>query len=279
MLGDRLSLQWGRGGIVRYVCLLSIVLGGLAALFSVAATREGDPRLSLANSSYVAGEGASNTYEREKQFNQALDLYLSLESEFNPIYGDGKLYFNIGNTYFQLGQYPLAIYYYERAGALMPREKVVDLNIRASRDKLNLAAPKVHPLLHNVFFFHNETSLPERLQIFFALSLSLILCISLALWTDNVWIRRGVFTTSFALAIVSCSLVYTRYFAPLEGVLVQSVQLRRDAGAEYARINAETIPAGTVIEIIGINTDGKWIQVITSGGNVGYVEQKVVKVI
>ena len=68
---------------------------------------------------YSQGVSAATVAGQSAAFNAALDEFLGLEAAGNPVFGSGKLYYNIGNTYFQLEEYPRAILYYARAERLM----------------------------------------------------------------------------------------------------------------------------------------------------------------
>ena len=126
-----------------------------------------DSRLKEAYSLYKQGEKGETVAERKLNFNGALHIYDQLDEEYHPNFGNGKLYYDIANTYFQLGEYPWSVLYYNRALALMPRNSDAQRNLAVTLDKLNLKVPPTNSTFHQLFFLYYDFSLPERLQGFF----------------------------------------------------------------------------------------------------------------
>lgn len=73
---------------------------------------------------------ALESYEKG-DFNQALTLYKKEDKS-------GELYYNLGNTYYQLGQYPWAIFYYYRALSLRPGDIRIENNLKVTQEKLEI---------------------------------------------------------------------------------------------------------------------------------------------
>lgn len=230
--------------------------------------------------SYTKGEKAKTIAERKDAFNKALALYLDLEKEGNSEFSNGKLYFNIGNTYFQLSEYAMAILYYERALALMPNSEKVRHNLAIARDKLGIVEKSTPSILQKIFFFHSDFSLPLRLQIFFWLSVIGYGLWSAYLWAENKpWIKRGMIIIGILCSVFLISLGYSRYISPMEGVIVKATNLYRDAGTQYATVLSTPITSGNKVEILNIQAEGKWLKVLTSDGNIGFVPSEAIRVI
>ncbi len=258
--------------LIFFLCLL--LLGGLALSF-----RGGDSRLKDAADNYQTGEKAKTVAQRKQAFNQALDLYVALEQDYQPQYGTGRLYYNIGNTYFQLGQYGWAILYYQRAKALMPRADRVQHNLAVVQDKLSLPHSDEKGLIGRVFFFHTYFSLPERLQLFAVFCLFTLFFYSAYLWSKHVWYLKSAVVAGSLMGIMLLSLGYTRYLAPLEATLVQSTELRRDAGEQFAKVTQQPLPTGMTLEVLSILPDGSWFKVLSPNGELGYVPQDAIRLI
>jgi len=259
-----------------WMIVLGVVFFAAIAMFFL---RHDDSRLSEADKSYSEGESTQTIYLRQKAFNHALDLYLALETEYQPRYGNGKLYYNIGNTFFQLGQYPWAVLYYERASYLQPRNEKVQRNLMRAQDKLQLSRPGTESVFAKVFFFHTYLSVPERLQIFAIVTLTAFFLSSAWIWYRNRWFKNGLILALVILFVMLMSLGYSRYLSPVEGVLVQSVNLRRDAGEQYAKAGKQPVPAGTTVEVLNVIPDGSWLKVITPAGDLGYVSQDAIRMV
>lgn len=219
-----------------------------------------------ADDSYKKGEVASSIDERKKNFNQALDKYISLEDKYHPVYGNGKLFFNIGNTYFQLGEYPRAILYYERALSLRPRDEHIQQNLKLAEEKAGVQISQNHGISKFKIF-----SLPEILVVFFGLGFVSFIFYSIYIWSKSLWAKKLAIVSLCAALFPLIGIFYYRYLAPVEAVLVHSSFLKRDAGEQYARVNDQPIPAGTTVEVIEMKDQGKWYKVITPANDVGFV--------
>lgn len=86
-----------------------IILTTLILLLGTFALRAESPLIAQADSTYNADE-----------FRQAADMYLNVIQEDGP---SAKLYYNLGNTYYRLGEMGNAILAYERALRLDPSDK------------------------------------------------------------------------------------------------------------------------------------------------------------
>ena len=71
----------------------------------------------------------ANIYYQNKQYPMAAKTY---EDLVNKGYKDGYLYYNLGNTYYRLGQMGPAILNYLRAKSLIPRDKDLEANLKSA---------------------------------------------------------------------------------------------------------------------------------------------------
>ncbi len=74
----------------------------------------------------------ANTYYSEGKYRQALSTYRQLDSMrvISP-----ELYYNMGNTYYKLQNYPYAVYYYKKALKYRPGDKAIKQNLELARSK------------------------------------------------------------------------------------------------------------------------------------------------
>ena len=255
-----------------------IMLCACLGLFFLWGTSRGDNRIQQAEAAYQKGTAATTIHERQEAFNEALDLFLQLEADYRPHFGTGRLYYNIGNTYFQLGEYPRAILYYMRAQQLMPSDDSVKSHLSLTRKKLDLPA-NLNASVWDLLLFQPFISLPLRLQLFFCAGCLTVLLFSVWIWTHARW---SLYLSVIALSIFTfllISLIILRYFAPVQAVLVHAVELRRDAGAQFAKISPQPVPAGTVIEVLDISNNGQWYKIAVPGADFGYAPQESVRLV
>jgi len=261
--------------------LKALIASLLACIVILAAVllwpKKNAPELDKAYENYVNGEKATTISARKEFFNRALSQYTSVEKNADLSLSDGKLYYNIANTYFQLEEYPLAAYYYYRAQALVPRNDKIKHNLDLTRAKLGLHPEKKdRSIFKSILFFHDHLPLPERLQLFFLLGILSTLFFSTYIWFPKSWLKKsGIFFT-VCTTILLLDLAWTFYLSPLEGVLVHSSMLYKDAGRQYAQVSDQPLLAGTKVEATEILQDGKWLKILTPDETVGYIPQDAI---
>lgn len=236
--------------------------------------------LQEAYDSYAQGEVAKTLSERKEAFNRALNLYTEMEKKYDAEYSSGRLYYDIANTYFQLEEYSWAVLYYYRAQKLMPREEKLKHNLTTTQAKLGIEPePDLAAVFHLLLFFHSYLSLPERLQLFLLVSLCSIAALSAYLWRPQRWLKITAVVFLIATTLLVLSLAYTRYLSPIEGVLIQSTNLYRGAGEQYAPVSEQPTLSGNKLTIVEVLSDGKWLKVITPLGELGYIPYAAVRII
>ncbi|OJV08223.1 MAG: hypothetical protein BGO14_02040 [Chlamydiales bacterium 38-26] len=235
--------------------------------------------LDAANTSYNKGVEASTFYSREQSFNKALELNAYLEQVFRPVYGNGRLYANLGQLYYNLEEYPLALFSYYQAAKLRPRDRDLAQAIDHTRRQLNLPDALPSSIFKDVFFFHTFLSLPERLQVVNVLSLLLFFLFSIHLWKPfRLFKGLNVFLIGVWMIFLG-SLFYERYFEPLEGVMIQGSMLKRESNPQALLVNSQPIRAGTKVEVLDVLNEGQWLKVKLIDGNIGFVSSRYIRLI
>lgn len=227
---------------------------------------------------YREGELAKTVHDRTEAFNRALKIYSEWDEKNQPDFGNGKLFYNLANTFYQLEEYPWAVYNYYRSLKLQPLDEPTKSNLKATETKLGVINPKTQTIA-SYLFLESILSLPQRQQLFFFFTVITFLVASAWLWTSRR-VFKGLF---YALALISlflfCSLVHTRYFSPIEGIIVQAGVLYRDAGEQYAKVTEHPILPGTKVQVIDVLEQGTWLKVITPTNQVGYVQNSLIRII
>ncbi len=255
------------GGFINYLLTLSNV------------TEKTEQEMKEAHEAYVKGEKASTVPERNEAFNKALKLYASFDTEYQPTLGDGILYYNIANSNFQLGEYPLAVLYYNRALKLMPRNEKAQHNLKVTLDKLGIVEKKEESIFGKIFFFNHYFSLPEKLQMLFAFSLIALFFASSYIWQQLKWMRQLAIAAALVVFIIFLSLGYYLYIEPIEAVIIKSSPLYRDAGFQYAKVTEEPILSGKKVEVLDVLYEGEWLKIFTPDGKLGYVPSQAIRII
>ncbi len=236
-------------------------------------------KIAEAEANYSLGEKAASVFDRKKAFNISWQDYSQLEKTFHPEYGNGKIYYDLGNVNYQLGEYPWAVYYYNKALQLMPRDEETAANLATALKKLDIKPEEGYSAFEKVFFFHSLFSLPERLTFFFFTSLALILAISAYIWTKKHWLQFIIALLGAAILLLFGSLMYSRFMLPIEGVLIRAAVLHRDAGDQYAKVSEQPIKAGNKVQVLDIRQGGDWLKIMSPDGKIGYIKQEQIRLI
>ena len=104
-------------------------------------------------------------------YEESLQQYLQLSDGIQ----NGKLFYNIGNIYFQLGDIGKAILYYRKAALLIPGDRNLRENLNTARenrvDKIN--EQESSRFLETIFFFHYNLSSSFK-SVLFAISSAIV---------------------------------------------------------------------------------------------------------
>lgn len=207
---------------------------------------------------YRDGEKSPTIAGRQESFNQALKSLQELDVD------TGEYYYDLGNSYFQLEQYPWALFYFLKARKMLPRDAQVQQNIEATFQKLEL-----HPMARSPWI---PLSLQEELGIFQLLLLITTVLFSFRVWMRDEWLKPA---SRIALGLAVLFLLFIgsqHYFTPDQAVLAQAAILYKNAGTEYERVFLDPLPPGTILDIVGEANDGSWTKIVNKEGIVGYIQ-------
>lgn len=230
---------------------------------NIAPKKEDPVWIQQAYAFYQKGERAETLTIRQKAFNRSIELYMKADLKKN----DAALLYNIGNTYYQLGEYSQAIYYYQKASLLSPRWGKLHQNLSLAQEKNGLESYQMNRLL----------SKQEKQSIFYACLLMALGSLFVAVSTRQMKKRRVAAALTIGLVFASLFFVYHLHLAPVKAVLTQGSYLRRDAGTHYAPVAAKPLRSGDAIEILNVEEHRDWAQVSTRDGLVGYVPQEYIR--
>lgn len=236
-----------------------------------------DKELATTALTYQNAELAKTLSEREEGFNQSLKVYKRLESEYHPNFGNGKLYYNIANNYFQLGQYPLAAVYYLRAEKLMPNSREVNTNLGITLNKLGIQRTKTASVFDKIFFFHSSLSLPQKLQAMLFVATLLFILGCCLIWKPFTGLKTIAFILGIMFLVLLGSIFYSQYLSPSTAVILKANELYQDAGFQYSKVLQAPILPGS--EVTVLNVMGKWIKIKTADGVVGYIPSDGLEII
>ncbi len=229
--------------------------------------RQKDKNLSLANALYAKGVKSKSPYEQWNFFQEALTLYLQLEAKYHPTFGDGKLYFQIGNAYFQLKRYPRAIAMYEKALNFSPMSSMIQDNLQKTREILHLPPNKDFLPITKILAINYWLPLKTRLQLFVLTILFFFIAATFAIKTKSRTSHFCLVAAIVLFCLFGSSLAITRYFSPLQGTLLKSTIL-----------DNTLLLAGSTVEIVGFDEAQGLLSVVTEDGKRGAISMQLVYV-
>lgn len=224
---------------------------------------------------YREGERASTSEDRKKAFNEALALYLQMESE----HPSADLNFDIANCYYQLSEYGYAILYYNRALKENPRLKVAEDNLQIALQKAGIPYTPPHFFQSYLLFFHYRLSHNEKAITVLFMLFAAFTVLSVHSWVPNRVLKNLSYITLGLAILFTVSLLCADYFTPPEAVIIRPVALRRDAGEQYAPVLGMPLLTGSSVTVISQKGNGDWLKVRTNSGEEGYVSKEYARVV
>ncbi len=212
------------------------------------------------HAAYLRGEAATTFTEAEAAFNEALAGYLAAPGS-SP-----WLSFDLGNTYFQLGEPATALYHYSRAQQLAPRNRQIRAHLRLASKKLGVTpkTPLPHKLCAATLLAPHERNI--LIAICGALA-TLLAAFAIQLKNKKI-LKLSLFPATLAI-LFSLTLIYLNILADPGAILLKSATLRRDAGVNYAAVCDHPLAPGTRVRLT--NQRGEWAKIILPSGEAGFV--------
>lgn len=248
----------------------------LFALFSLLATSL--PSLSLfaqdSNPSDMFNQ-ANNFYTAGK-YREALSLYSALDSLG---YQSGELYYNLGNTYYKVGQIGKAILYYEKAKRFIDGDEDLQTN-------LDLALARTKDKIPELPKFFLEALLEKVLNVFSLGGLGFFVLLFLygtaaifIFQLRNLFgfnslvgqIFKYMFLVLFTLSLILFLLKSSRLATHRNAVILNPVvNLKSEPREQSTTISV--IHEGLKVEIS--RKESEWLEVKLPDGTKGWIEQR-----
>ncbi|MBN4066984.1 hypothetical protein JYU14_02765 [Simkania negevensis] len=218
-------------------------------------------RLDVAAEEYRQGVKATDT-EARGHFIRAVESYQAIEKEGRS----GELYYNMGNSYYMLQDYPIALYYYYKASELIPSNRYLKRHIALTKDKLLLPQKERRSLLQRLFFARDLLSSTELFAAVFIFSSFAFLFYSLSIWSRKGRWRTIALLCSIPAVYLLFNEGWFQYVRPISGVVARDSVLYGQS-----RKKIVDLPAGIKVAIIDVLPSGAWLQVRTEKREEGYL--------
>lgn len=190
----------------------------------------------------------ANQLYNQNQFNEAAGIYERVISDGMK---NGHLHYNLGNTYFRMGNLPMAILHYIKAQNLLPRNEDIEANleyaIRQTVDQLDGRNPHS---LEAVLFWTRDLSLSEhRVSLFWV---NLVFWVSMVLWlrhqTPVTQSTRNILLAFLILVLISTGFRWHQETRHTTGVILPP-QIDVHSGWNAATVVLFQLHQGTVVSI------------------------------
>ena len=227
---------------------------------------------SFALSNQVVIAKANKAYS-DGLYTNAIDLYIQVMKEG---YESPDLYYNIGNAYYKLNDFPSAILFYEKAKKLDPGNDDIDFNLKVANSKI---ADKIEPL-PELFYKRWYRGLLNTLSVdawakttiatfILFLFLGSVFFISRILFLRKLGFWMGIIL--FILFLCSFFLAYDSYrnINNHKEAIVFSPTVTVKSSPDENSIDLFVIHEGTKVQLI--DNIGSWYEIRIANGSVGWL--------
>jgi tetratricopeptide (TPR) repeat protein len=227
--------------------------------------------LARASAAFERGTRDEHPAVARQSFREAIKEYELLVADGVE---NGKLYYNLANAYFRLGEVPRAILYYRLAERLLPRDDQIAGNLAFARSRVvdRVEATETSRLLRQLLAAHTALSVRERMQW---AALSLVL--GWTLWGARIWVRSRSLTLGGVLVLgMSFGLTASVFLQmnedkqhPLGVLVADEVLVRKGDGETYEpQFNR---PLGSGVEFRVLSRRGEWLHIEMQHGKAGWI--------
>jgi hypothetical protein len=201
---------------------------------------------------------------------KARSLYLQAAMRFERIISkggvyNGKLYYNIGNTYFRIKDIGRAILNYRRALQHIPNDPNLRQNLTFARNKRldKIDDPQETKVFKTLFFWHYDLSIGTRVFIFAIMFLLIWIFCTLRLFYRKTYINWNIFTFTVLAILFAGSLAVDAYYLHTirPGVVINPEVIARKGNSQtYEPSFTEPLHAGTEFTLIEDREDWHYIE-------------------
>ncbi len=227
-----------------------------------------EQQVANANKAYFSG-----------QYEAAVKIY---EPLVNQGYTSPVLFYNLGNSYFKLGNMPMAILYYEKAKKLAPNDAEIAHNIRLSNTRLADKFEAVPTLFYVRWYNSAKNILPPDRMAHVSLTLIAFFWVLLAIY---FFARRKLMRVlSFYAAVLfiitgsfGMVLAYQAHQAVLNPneAIVMEPAVGVKSSPDPKSVDQFIIHEGTKVRVM--DRIGEWKEIGIANGNSGWIQSNTIR--
>lgn len=218
-------------------------------------------------------ESANKAYQTGN-FEEAAKQYKTITEQGVSTY---QVYFNLGNSYFKLKEYPLAILYYEKAQKLNPADEDIKHNLKLANKNIT---DKIEPLpefflekLWNSMMLSKEVdswAINSILFLFLSCGLFILYFMSTSTGLKKLGFYSAVIAFVFGLFSFVLGYQEKSYLTNQSSAIIFESSLTVKSAPDENGTKLFVIHEGTKIQIL--ETLGEWNKVILENGNAGWIK-------
>jgi tetratricopeptide (TPR) repeat protein len=225
-------------------------------------------------------QDAAEAYSKEN-YSEAVHIYESLSDSLGV---SPELYYNLGNSYYKLKQYPKAILNYERALLLSPGEEDIKVNLELARANIVDKIDVLDRSFISIWFekLRNITSSNTWAIIAITTFILFLLGVFIYIFGKNVTLKKIGFFGGLLLLLVSIYANVASYkqkqkILERNTAIVISPSVTIKSSPSDSGTDLFILHEGTKVEI----TDkmGEWKEVKIEDGNRGWIKNEDMEII
>ncbi len=220
----------------------------------------------------------ANYLYNESAYDSALTLYKDI---IDQGYSSATLYYNLGNTYYKLRNYPLAIYYYEKSLKLEPNNTDTKHNIEIAQLFLTDKIEAVPELFIKTWW--KNLSNTFTINIWAAITLILLgislICIFFYITAKTRMLKKSMFLFGITVVIItaiSFSITAKKYNyirTNNEGIIIMPTITIKSSPSQSS-VDLFVLHEGAKVKILD-NTDN-WEKIKIANGSIGWLPSSAV---
>jgi tetratricopeptide (TPR) repeat protein len=216
----------------------------------------------------------------------AQEMYAEAAEQYEQILAVGyesfELYFNLGNAYFKMNEYPSAILYYEKAKKLRPNDEDVNFNIHVANTKI---VDKIDPVpelflwqwwrgIYNLFSADAWAKISVGGLIFF------FLLFGFYLFSKQLIIRKLAFYSGIIVlffTFFTFIIAYQKYhlLTTQQEAIVFTPTITIKSSPNPNSVDLFVLHEGAKVKII--EQVGEWSEIKIANGSVGWLPTEALK--
>ena len=215
----------------------------------------------------------ANYYYNEARYDTAVIIYKGI---LDDGYVSAPLLYNIGNAYFKMREYPMAILYYEKALKIEPNNEEIQQNLAIANAMIT---DKIEPMPE--FFLRklwrnigNMFTANEWATVSLVLITLVLLVVFLYLTAQTRGMKKGMFFTGILLILLTlCSIIFAsqrfRYMNEHNEAIVMMPTITVKSSPTSSGTDLFVLHEGTKVKVLD-STDN-WNKIKIADGSVGWL--------